>query len=188
MVTPQGHNLAEVVGRCAPLQKVMTKGIKAIVLREDLPDAAKQEISGWRNSDQNTSQAYHEFEMANDIIVAAKAQRLKSPTVDLAVVSAVVMGKAPVPVTQGQVSAVARFLLQYIRENVASLVTELCNAHAHLVDPQELSVPGTIFDALSKDPAYYDKWHFKIGIVMTCLLYTSPSPRDQRGSRMPSSA
>ena len=26
------------------------------------------------------------------------------------------------------------------------------------------------------------------GIVNVCLLYTSPSPRDQRGSRMPSSA
>ena len=25
-------------------------------------------------------------------------------------------------------------------------------------------------------------------VHMTCLLYTSPSPRDQRGSRMPSSA
>ena len=25
-------------------------------------------------------------------------------------------------------------------------------------------------------------------IIGTCLLYTSPSPRDQRGSRMPSSA
>ena len=25
-------------------------------------------------------------------------------------------------------------------------------------------------------------------ILYTCLLYTSPSPRDQRGSRMPSSA
>ena len=25
-------------------------------------------------------------------------------------------------------------------------------------------------------------------ITMVCLLYTSPSPRDQRGSRMPSSA
>ena len=25
-------------------------------------------------------------------------------------------------------------------------------------------------------------------IVYSCLLYTSPSPRDQRGSRMPSSA
>ena len=29
----------------------------------------------------------------------------------------------------------------------------------------------------------------KLGIVLySCLLYTSPSPRDQRGSRMPSSA
>ena len=26
------------------------------------------------------------------------------------------------------------------------------------------------------------------GYMMACLLYTSPSPRDQRGSRMPSSA
>ena len=26
------------------------------------------------------------------------------------------------------------------------------------------------------------------GLNQTCLLYTSPSPRDQRGSRMPSSA
>ena len=28
----------------------------------------------------------------------------------------------------------------------------------------------------------------KQGAVVACLLYTSPSPRDQRGSRMPSSA
>ena len=27
-----------------------------------------------------------------------------------------------------------------------------------------------------------------IGLLIRCLLYTSPSPRDQRGSRMPSSA
>ena len=29
---------------------------------------------------------------------------------------------------------------------------------------------------------------YVFGDVMACLLYTSPSPRDQRGSRMPSSA
>ena len=28
----------------------------------------------------------------------------------------------------------------------------------------------------------------KYKLSSTCLLYTSPSPRDQRGSRMPSSA
>ena len=28
----------------------------------------------------------------------------------------------------------------------------------------------------------------EFGTIKACLLYTSPSPRDQRGSRMPSSA
>ena len=30
--------------------------------------------------------------------------------------------------------------------------------------------------------------HMTLAQAQTCLLYTSPSPRDQRGSRMPSSA
>ena len=38
-----------------------------------------------------------------------------------------------------------------------------------------VSLPGINFDE-------------KIILSSTCLLYTSPSPRDQRGSRMPSSA
>ena len=39
-----------------------------------------------------------------------------------------------------------------------------------------------IFNVLSDNP---DK---SVALLTTCLLYTSPSPRDQRGSRMPSSA
>ena len=31
-------------------------------------------------------------------------------------------------------------------------------------------------------------WSVLMGLIGICLLYTSPSPRDQRGSRMPSSA
>ena len=33
-------------------------------------------------------------------------------------------------------------------------------------------------------------YNFSLPVIVlsTCLLYTSPSPRDQRGSRMPSSA
>ena len=34
----------------------------------------------------------------------------------------------------------------------------------------------------------YKKSARVVGDVIGCLLYTSPSPRDQRGSRMPSSA
>ena len=36
-------------------------------------------------------------------------------------------------------------------------------------------------------PRYYAEEKFG-KLVEDCLLYTSPSPRDQRGSRMPSSA
>ena len=37
-------------------------------------------------------------------------------------------------------------------------------------------------------PVFLDKFGDIINILKSCLLYTSPSPRDQRGSRMPSSA
>ena len=41
----------------------------------------------------------------------------------------------------------------------------------------------TGYQEILTDPSYA-----KQIVTMTCLLYTSPSPRDQRGSRMPSSA
>ena len=45
----------------------------------------------------------------------------------------------------------------------------------------------------SKNTAYFDQVYYALAEVAledrkSCLLYTSPSPRDQRGSRMPSSA
>ena len=42
----------------------------------------------------------------------------------------------------------------------------------------------------AKSDAENDNKHLERNMLLTkiCLLYTSPSPRDQRGSRMPSSA
>ena len=37
-------------------------------------------------------------------------------------------------------------------------------------------------------PDFPSHFHICRAMAWTCLLYTSPSPRDQRGSRMPSSA
>ena len=38
------------------------------------------------------------------------------------------------------------------------------------------------------DTSRFKKIRKDVARIKTCLLYTSPSPRDQRGSRMPSSA
>ena len=63
-----------------------------------------------------------------------------------------------------------------------------------------LRYPGGKSRACTKmDPYFPDLREYKeyrepflgggsVAIHITCLLYTSPSPRDQRGSRMPSSA
>ena len=44
--------------------------------------------------------------------------------------------------------------------------------------------------AFNASPADWgiDDWYGEIGLMLTCLLYTSPSPRDIGPSRMPSSA
>ena len=44
------------------------------------------------------------------------------------------------------------------------------------------------FSDLKKPESDFGKWMCVIARYEICLLYTSPSPRDQRGSRMPSSA
>ena len=52
------------------------------------------------------------------------------------------------------------------------------------------SLPDGTKVTISASPAegyYFDKWS-NGWTANPCLLYTSPSPRDQRGSRMPSSA
>ena len=45
-----------------------------------------------------------------------------------------------------------------------------------------------IHDAIQQRPNETRLLDFFVGLEGICLLYTSPSPRDQRGSRMPSSA
>ena len=53
----------------------------------------------------------------------------------------------------------------------------------------EASLPtGPVIVSLSRFQAERDALLARDGDCGVCLLYTSPSPRDQRGSRMPSSA
>ena len=58
--------------------------------------------------------------------------------------------------------------------NTDSVPKATANAHA----------PGTLAVSVRDAGQRYED----LGLLGTCLLYTSPSPRDQRGSRMPSSA
>ena len=64
------------------------------------------------------------------------------------------------------------------RAEVWAALGDLERLKGCLAGCQSLEQTGEGEFMVSLDPAAHE----------TCLLYTSPSPRDQRGSRMPSSA
>ena len=78
-----------------------------------------------------------------------------------------------------------------IREIYIPDVPEIYTPHyITITEPPEIDAPGCTYqhrdikntgnrNLLLEDPN---------GVFTTCLLYTSPSPRDKRQSRMPSSA
>ena len=60
---------------------------------------------------------------------------------------------------------------------------------AGFMDPMLKQMMGTTDEAIPiVTSPQVDAMFVGFGLCNACLLYTSPSPRDQRGSRMPSSA
>ena len=73
----------------------------------------------------------------------------------------------------------AAFLVRYMpAADQKSLSADLLLSNFRLAMQAKREFPWAV--ELSDEQFYND--------VLPCLLYTSPSPRDQRGSRMPSSA
>ena len=68
-----------------------------------------------------------------------------------------------------------------IGAHIVTRLQTLVSREVSPLDPAVVTVGS--FRAGSKHNIISDEAHLQI-----CLLYTSPSPRDQRGSRMPSSA
>ena len=58
-----------------------------------------------------------------------------------------------------------------------------------IVDASNFEVETVSLGPLAEGDVRVQVSHVSVdAFIRTCLLYTSPSPRDQRGSRMPSSA
>ena len=60
-------------------------------------------------------------------------------------------------------------------------VSEWWSTNIIEMEPGSISLRGTPIENLIGNKSFVE-------MIWLCLLYTSPSPRDQRGSRMPSSA
>ena len=92
-----------------------------------------------------------------------------------------------------------RFRLKLVKDDPVRLELTLTPAYGKdpilvgLVESQDLVARRDREGRIPRDLQGTWDWTVRHGKVSTggwnpCLLYTSPSPRDQRGSRMPSSA
>ena len=86
---------------------------------------------------------------------------------------------------------------QNVKDTVRQIFTEYLNANGHRKTPERYAILDTIysidghFDIDTLYSLMADQENFRVSratLYNTCLLYTSPSPRDISGSRMPSSA
>ena len=60
--------------------------------------------------------------------------------------------------------------------------------NSNIGDDIDYTFPLEKFDIFIAGVNIQVPFEYQIGDLFSCLLYTSPSPRDQRGTRMPSSA
>ena len=76
-----------------------------------------------------------------------------------------------------------------VDKSAEKIVKTVKTTGAIVTGPIPLPTKKKIFTVL-KSPHVNKKSReqFQLSSYKSCLLYTSPSPRDQRGSRMPSSA
>ena len=105
-------------------------------------------------------------------------------------------------IADGEVAGGIRGIDPIINSQLSADEIKKCEANEKL-DLQLYKNPAAVGEKKSRGPKYTPlskrqdkpaaiawlvKFHSEITDGQICLLYTSPSPRDQRGSRMPSSA
>ena len=85
-------------------------------------------------------------------------------------------------------------LKKFIAILAVSFVGVAGNLNADILDEIPADIRDFVYNPDFMDPnqplgeSVYRDWKSDRPLPWTCLLYTSPSPRDNSGSRMPSSA
>ena len=74
-----------------------------------------------------------------------------------------------------------------LTKSIKPLITKYCLECHSADDPSGGVELDQLSDKLSQDEDA-EAWHAALDMINSCLLYTSPSPRDGLLSRMPSSA
>ena len=180
-------DLARLKDERPSLAEASSLGHHWVVLPEGLSDSLKKDVSVWRNKDQNENQALTDGElirMAKDAVGkylenASPGQALQVPLASIT--TAACLG-TPLKIQQAVMGSFCKFVCQMATERHMSLVNEFLQFWTSSVDPQEMAIPHTYFDALHKCKVLQKnpKLRLHMSMAMYCKeglsLKTRPTP------------
>ena len=180
-------DLAKLKDERPSLAEASSLGHHWVVLPEDLSDSLKKDVSVWRNKDQNENQALTDGElirMAKEAVGkylenASPGQALQVPLASIT--TAACLG-TPLKIQQAVMGSFCKFVCQMATERHLPLVNEFLQFWTSCVDPKEIAIPHTYFDALHKCKVLqqHPKLRLHMSMAMYCKeglsLKTRPTP------------
>ena len=161
------------------LKEVVLNGHTWWILPESVALERQHDISHWRNMDQNDNQVTHEIEILQCIKTQAVAMSLKHPKITQGDLVACVARRNPAKLSPNALMILCRFYIQFLENNTLDLVGDLVDYHCHAVDPKELTISTSFFQAVVNEELLSKCPCTRLYLVIT--QYTSDKVRSQAG-------
>ena len=159
-------NLESLAVEGTSLHNVIEHGHRWIILKETTPHREQLDVSLWRNADQNDNQQVHEIEIVRSIDMAARELAVVTSRVLLGDLVSKTTQRSPNKIKDSVLVALAKYYISFVTNSRKDLVGELLHFHAATVNPRELVLPHTFFEALAKEDAFKTQSLAKLHVTL----------------------
>ena len=163
----------------AHLKEVVLNGHKWWILPETVELALQEDISHWRNMDHNDNQQTHEIEILQCIRATAETLSQKRAKITQGDLVAFVSKRNPAKLSPGALQTLCKFYIQFLENDVLDIVGDLVDYHCHAVDPKELTISISYFQAVVSEESLKKCPFSRLYLVMS--QYTAEKVRAQAG-------
>ena len=161
------------------LREVVQNGHRWWILPEETLVEEQQDISVWRNQDQNENQQTHEMEILQTIKAVAEAMCKLSAKVSLNDLVAKAQRRLPSKPCAQTFRVLAKLYVGFIEDSAGHMVDDLVDFHASNVDPREVSLSNVYLCAIVNEDAFKKHPHLRLQLLRT--QYSTEKVRSAAG-------
>ena len=136
------------------LADVAVNGHSWWILPESIGTEMQQDISLWKNQDQNENQQIHEIEVLQTLRSAAEGFfKLGKEKIQAQDIVASAQRRNPVKVAESLWKTLAKWYISMLEDKEVDLIIDLADFHSQKVDPREVTVSASFFLKILQEPA-----------------------------------